>query len=148
MKLEELAGALTELKKKLFISIQEESAAGANEALLSELRERIMTKQPEQIKKKIVVPKQIIKSTDKKLNEQQSKFLKTVPEEEIPEKPQQKRVAADSIQLQKSENGYIISIDSDLPVQLKNLAKPTSTDTKQYMNIIRENATKQLDQLL
>jgi hypothetical protein len=144
MKLEELAGALTELKEKLFISIQEESATEANEALLSELRKRIMTKQPDPVKKKIVAPQ---KPTKKKLNEQQSKSLKTVPEE-IQEEPQQKRATADSIQLQKSENGYTIGIDNDLPEQLKNLAKPTSADTQQYMNIIRENATKQLDQLL
>lgn len=144
MKLEELAGALTELKEKLFISIQGESAAEANEPLLSELRKRILSKQSAAVKKKVVAPKPV----DKKLNEQQSKFLKVVPEEEETEEPVQKRATAESIQVQRSGNGYVIGIDSALPETMKDLAKVTEADRQQYINTIKENAQKQLDQLL
>jgi hypothetical protein len=147
MKLEELAGALTELKERLFISIKEESAAEANETLLKELRQRIMEKQQKIIKKK-VAPKPVAKPADKKLNEQQSKFLKTVPGEETPEEPQQKSASPDSIQLQKTGNGYMIGIDSGLPEQIKNLAQATDSDIQQYLDTINENTKKQLDQLL
>lgn len=142
MKLEELAGALTELKEKLFISIQEEAAGEANETLLSELRKRIMAKQPEPVKKKMAS-----KPIDMKLNEQQSKFLKSVPDEGT-EEPAQRRATADSIRVQRSANRYVIGIDSDLPEQIKDLAKVTDADTQQYLETIKENAQKQSDQLL
>ncbi len=143
MKLEELAGALTELKEKLFISIQEESAVEANETLLSELRKRIMSRQPAAVKKKVVAPKPV----DKKLNDQQAKFLRSIPDEET-EEPAQRRATAESIQVQKSGNGYVIGIDRELPEQIKDLANVTDADTQQYLNTINENAKKQLDQLL
>lgn len=149
MKLEELAGAITELKEKLLISIQEESAADANETLLTELRKRIMAKQPDTVKKKIA-PKPVAMPADKKLNEQQSKFLKSIPEPEtqIQEKPDLKRATQDSIQIDRSSNGYTISIDSELSLPVKNGAKVTDGDMQKYLATINENAKKQLDQLL
>lgn len=142
MKLEELAGTLTELKEKLFLSIQEESAAEANETLLTELRKRIMAKQPERVKKKIAP-----KPTDKKLNERQSKFLKIVQEEER-EEPLRKKANEDSIKIQRTDKGYVIGIYSELPEPVKDLAKVTDGDRQRYLDTINENAIKQLDKLL
>lgn len=143
MKLEELAGALTELKEKLFICVSEGSAAEANEHLLTELRKRIMSKQSQPAKRREILQK----LSAKKLNDQQSKFLKAIP---VAEKPDEAVIkpTAESIQLQKSGKGYVIGIDGELPQEVKNLAKATDADREKYLNTLTENAKKQLDQLL
>ncbi len=144
MKLEDLAGALTELKEKLFISISEDAATEANENLLTELRKRIMDKQFNSVKRQLIKSTPEFKPSKRKLNQQQAKFLKAIPVTEIQDdnsiKPN-----ADSIQLQKSDNGYSIGIDSELPQQVKDLAKVTNADVQQYLNTLTENAKKQPD---
>ena len=145
MKLEELAGALIELKERTFICISEDSASEANENLLTELRKRIMSKQPQPAKRKEVLPNP--KPSNNKLNEQQSKLLKAVPVVEQPDQTSTK-VTPDSIQLEKSSNGYVIGVDSELPQQVKDLVKVSDSDTQQYIDTLTEKAKKQLDQLL
>lgn len=144
MKLQDLAGALKELREKLFISISEDAATEANENLLTELRKRIMDKQFHSVKRQLIKSTTEFKSSKRKLNQQQAKFLKAIPVTEIQDdnsiKPN-----ADSIQLQKSDNGYSIGIDSELPQQVKDLAKVTNADVQQYLNTLTENAKKQPD---
>ena len=143
LKLEELPGALIELKEKLLTHISENCAGEANEHLLTELRKRLMSKPPRTAKTK----ESQQKPTAKKLNDQQSKFLKSIPVMDEPDDDEIKPTS-DSIQLQKSGIGYVIGIDSELPNQVKNLAKATDADREKYLNILTENAIKQLDQLL
>lgn len=147
MKLEELAGALTELKKRIFIAISEDSAAEANENLLTELRKRIMAKQNQSVNKKETAVSPAPKPSSKKLNEQQSKFLKALPVMEQPDQTSTK-ATADSIQLEKSGSGYMIGVDSELPQQVKDLAKVSDSDMQRYIDTLTETAKKQLDQLL
>lgn len=139
MKLEDLPGILQELKGKLLRSVKEDAAPVANDAVVTELRKRILiTKNP-------VRSITSTRPAGKKLNEQQSKFLKQVaPAETDPSNP----VPIDAIQVQTTEDGYAISIDTGLPQTLKDRAIVTDADVLRYedtlINEIEKNQAQQL----